>query len=105
VLSFSEALHRELAPRSIRVTALCPGPVPTEFQARAGVPGAQMSPMLTISAEEVARQGYRGFMDGHRVVVPGFGNRLITVLSRLLPRRVMLALIDKRQMSRRSTDA
>ena len=37
VLSFSEALHAELAPRGVRVTALCPGPVPTEFQARAGV--------------------------------------------------------------------
>jgi short-subunit dehydrogenase len=32
VLSFSEALHCELKPRGVRVTALCPGPVPTEFQ-------------------------------------------------------------------------
>ena len=31
VLSFSEALHSELKPRGIRVTVLCPGPVPTEF--------------------------------------------------------------------------
>ena len=36
VLSFSEALHRELAGRGIRVTALCPGPVETEFQAAVG---------------------------------------------------------------------
>ena len=27
VLSFSEALHRELRPQGVRVTALCPGPV------------------------------------------------------------------------------
>ncbi len=105
VLSFSEALHRELAPRGIRVAALCPGPVATEFQARAGVPGARGPGALTLMAEEVARQGYRGFMDGHRVVVPGFGNRLITVVSRLLPRRLLLAMIDKRQMGRRRTDA
>ena len=32
VLSFSEAIRRELAPRGVRVTALCPGPVPSEFQ-------------------------------------------------------------------------
>ena len=38
VLSFSEALHHELKPHGVRVTALCPGPVDTEFMARAGVP-------------------------------------------------------------------
>ena len=37
VLSFSEALHSELKARGVRVTVLCPGPVPTEFAARAGV--------------------------------------------------------------------
>src|SRR3954469_9569995 len=64
VLSFTEALHQELAPRGIRVCALCPGPVATEFQARAGVPEAKTPGALTLSAEEVARDGYRGLMDG-----------------------------------------
>ena len=100
VLSFTEALHQELKPRGIRVTALCPGPVPTEFQARAGVPGARGPVPLTLSAEEVARQGYRGFMQGHRVVVPGSANRLITVLSRLVPRRFLLDAVSRRQMRR-----
>jgi uncharacterized protein len=101
VLSFSEALHQELKPRGIRVTALCPGPVPTEFQARAGVPEARSPVSLTLSAEEVAREGYRGFMQGHRVVVPGSGNRLISVLSRLVPRRFLLDVMDRRQMRRK----
>ncbi len=103
VLSFTEALHQELAPRGIRVTALCPGPVPTEFQARAGVPGAQGRAFLTRSAEEVARDGYRGFIDGHRVVVPGFGNRLLTVVSRLVPRRYLLKAVARRQLARRES--
>jgi short-subunit dehydrogenase len=103
VLSFTEALHQELKPRGIRVAALCPGPVPTEFQARAGVPEARGPRFLTLSAEEVARQGYRGFMDGHRVVVPGAGNRLITVLSRLLPRRTVMAVMNRRQMRRKKS--
>lgn len=100
VLSFTEALHQELKPRGIRVAALCPGPVATEFQARAGVPQARGPRLLTLSADEVARQGYRGFMDGHRVVVPGAGNRLVTVLSRLLPRRTVMAVLNRRQMRR-----
>jgi short-subunit dehydrogenase len=103
VLSFTEALHQELAPRGIRVAALCPGPVPTEFQARAGVPEAHGPRSLTLSAEEVARLGYRGFMDGHRVVVTGFGNRLITVASRLVPRRFFLRMVDRRQRRRKPT--
>ena len=37
VVSFTEALHQEWKARGLRVTALCPGPVPTGFQARAGV--------------------------------------------------------------------
>ena len=36
VLSFTEALRAELAPQGVRVTVLCPGPVQTEFQSRAG---------------------------------------------------------------------
>ena len=37
VVSFTEALSQELKPQGVRVTALCPGPVLTEFQTRAGV--------------------------------------------------------------------
>ncbi len=43
VLSFSEALRAELAPHGVRVTVVCPGPVPSEFQARAGfTPGFEL---------------------------------------------------------------
>src|SRR5207302_7287706 len=85
VLSFSEALHRELAPKGVRVTALCPGPVATEFQTRAGLSG-RPPPLMARSAEQVAREGYAGFMRGKRVVVPGFGNKVAAFMPRLLPR-------------------
>jgi short-subunit dehydrogenase len=100
VLSFSEALHRELAPRDVRVTALCPGPVPTEFQARAGTGGGGEPSMLALPATRVAEEGYRGLMQGRRVVVPGAANKAVTVLTRLFPRSVVLALTDRRQRRR-----
>ena len=58
VLSFTEALHAELAARGIKVTVLCPGPVPTEFAARAGVKGELAPGLLTQSAETVAEAGF-----------------------------------------------
>lgn len=102
VVSFSEALHRELKPRGVRVTALCPGPVPTEFQARAGVSTQRYPRILTQSAEQVAEEGYRGLKAGRRLVVPGFGNKLVTVLLRLVPRRLVLAAVAARHRRRLS---
>jgi short-subunit dehydrogenase len=96
VLSFSEALHLELKPRGVRVTVLAPGPVPTEFQARAGI-GGSLPRLLTCSPEKV---GYKGLMRGRRLVVPGLGNQLVTFMPRLLPRGLMLRLILASQASR-----
>ena len=102
VLSFSEALHSELKSRDVRVSVLCPGPVATEFAARAGVKKTPAPGILTQTAEFVAQQGYDGLMRGQRTVVPGLLNKLIVVLIRLFPRRLLLAIIDFRQSRRRS---
>ena len=91
VLSFSEALHEELKADGVRVMALCPGPVPTEFFARAGMPASYIPAMLTRGAGRVAREAYDGFVGQHRVVAPGTLNRLATLLPRLLPRGWILA--------------
>ncbi len=95
VLSFSEALHQELAPRGVRVTTLCPGPVATEFQARAGIPESYFPRFLARSAERVAHDGYDGLMRGKRLVVPGIVNKLVTFLPRLLPRALVLKMVRK----------
>jgi short-subunit dehydrogenase len=98
VLSFSEALHHELAGRGVRVTALCPGPVATEFQARAGQ--QRRNPrILMVPARRVARIGYRAFMRGERVVIAGVGNRLVAALLRLMPHGLLLSAADQRPRS------
>ncbi|HVZ51135.1 MAG TPA: SDR family oxidoreductase [Pseudolabrys sp.] len=102
VLSFSEALHSEFKARGVRVSVLCPGPVPTEFGARAGITRAIGNNLLTQSAEMVAEAGYRGLMRGQRTVVPGLANRLVTVAIRGVPRGALLRLIGALQRGRRS---
>jgi short-subunit dehydrogenase len=101
VLSFSEALHHELKPRGVRVTALCPGPVPTEFQTRAGMSHDAFPKLLTRSADRIAREGYRGLMEGRRVVVPALVNKAVTAIVPFVPRAMLLAATDLRRQRRR----
>ena len=91
VISLSEALHRELSPRGVRVSVLCPGPVMTEFFDHAGFAGSAFPRFLVRSAGRVASDGYDGFMHGRRIIVPGFHNRLTIALARLFPGSMALA--------------
>jgi short-subunit dehydrogenase len=105
VLSFTEALHVEMRPHGVRVTVLCPGPVRTGFQRRAGLRDVPTSRILEQPAKAVARAGYDGLMAGKRLVVPGFTNKLVTLMPRLLPRATILRLTDARRRRRRDTMA
>ena len=98
VLSFSEAMRRELAPQGVRVTVVCPGPVMTEFQARAGFSPGFDSAILNVSAAEVARQGYEGLMANKRAVLPGLLIKLVPFLLRLFPRSFILAAVGGFQL-------
>jgi uncharacterized protein len=100
VLSLSEALHRELAPCGVRVTALCPGPVPSEFQARAGFKPGFDSAILNVSASDVAKAGYRGLMANKRAVLPGLGIKIVPFLLRLFPRGFILWAVGLFQLGR-----
>jgi short-subunit dehydrogenase len=102
VLSLSEALHAELKKRGVRVTLLAPGPVQTEFAARAGLRDGLVPGPLTQSAAQVAELGYRGLMRGKRIVVPGFANKFVAFVVPLVPRRLLLRLVNRRQSRRRS---
>jgi short-subunit dehydrogenase len=100
VVSLSEALQTELAGKGIRVTVLSPGPVPTGFQSRAGIPTNSQPSMLRWPAQSVARRAYDGLMRGELHVIPGFGNRIATMLPRLLPRRLTTRLVASLQLKR-----
>ena len=101
VLSLSEALRGELAPCGVRVTALCPGPVQSEFQVRAGYKPGFDSAVLNVSASDVAKAGYRGLMANKRVVLPGLGIKLVPFLLRLFPRGFILWAVGRFQLRRR----
>jgi len=106
VLSFTEALSAELKPRGVSVTALCPGPVPTGFQARARFSG-KMDKMVrvSLSSSEVAQIAYDGMMAGKRVVVPGLVAKFVGWTSPFTPKSLTLAVVSSMQLRRREKSA
>jgi short-subunit dehydrogenase len=89
VLSFSEALAEELAGAGVRVSAVCPGPVETEFGEVAGYRGRLHRPPGALSAEEVARFAIAAGLRGRTVAVPGPLYRATSVAAQVLPRALV----------------
>jgi short-subunit dehydrogenase len=94
VLSFSDALHEELRGAGVTVTAVCPGPVRTEFGDAGGFGGAddRIPSFLWLSATFVARAAVIGLERGERVVVPGPINQMAALYGQHLPRSLLLPL-------------
>lgn len=96
LLSLSEAVAEELAGSGVTVTALCPGATATSFFAADGAEGAnRLTRGRLPTAASVAREGWWGCREGARIVVPGAGNKLATLLPRLLPRGAVAAVTGR----------
>lgn len=86
VLRFSDALHRELKGEGVVVTALCPGMSDTGFAEAAKQHLTPVLKMIMMPPEPVVRAGIRALQAGRMSVVPGFGNKAMTVLTWATPR-------------------
>ncbi len=105
VLNFSEAISYELKNTPVTVTALCPGPTRSEFQSVADMGEALVGRIGLMSAEKVARIGYRALFRGKHVVIPGLLNRSGAWLSRHAPRRWVMVFIQRLQENRNPNDS
>ncbi len=98
VLSFSEALANELQGTGITVTALCPGPTASGFQARANMENSKLVKDKSImDANKVASIGYRGLLNNQTVIVPGLQNKLLALIVRFTPRNLVTKLVRNTQ--------
>jgi uncharacterized protein len=102
VLSLSEAVHEELKGTGVTLTAVCPGPVKTEFMDVAGLGGAeeQLPGVFWMSPESVAKAAVEAAADGKRAIVPGLLNRAGAITGQHVPR--MLALPFAKRIWRRA---
>ncbi len=106
MIKFSESLALENTERGVRVCALCPGFTYSEFHDITGT-RTQVSKMpkwMWMTAEQVAREGLDALASGKVVHVSGRANRLIKVVTQLLPDPWALKLVQQRSRDFRSLD-
>lgn len=100
--TFSEALHEENRRSGVTVTALCPGPVSTEFWEISGwsVSGGHSFESAVpkpawITPQQAAREGVAGLDAGARVVVPGLQVRTAMMAAQYVPNALKLPIVER----------
>ena len=96
VRSFSEALHEEMKSSGVSVTAICPGPVATNFERNAQMINSAMFTRLRVyTPEVVAARSYRAIMNNKAVYVVGWPNKLLVFLTRFCSLKFSRILASK----------
>ncbi len=96
VQSFTYALANELKSSNVKICVICPGPTLTGFQKRAGMDRSGVARSgAAMTAAEVAEIGYAGYKKGRVVVVTGKLNRILVLLSRLVPVSLFVRAISR----------
>lgn len=85
VVSFAASLSEELSGTGVHCTALCPGPVATSFQKRAGYEFSDLERRAELTTEQVANIAVKAYLRRRRVIVPGANNRLLAWLGKHMP--------------------
>jgi len=99
VVSHTQGLAHELKGTGVTVTALCPGPVETEFAQVAGFGGSQMFDGAA-SAYQTALKGYKAMEKGKVICITAFKfTFLIKGLLPFMPAKITAAIIAKMQQS------
>ncbi len=95
VLSFSRALNAELRPRKISVTAVCAGPVNTEFMKIAGEHEEirAYKKFFAMESRRVVRSAFLAAKRGREVVVPSLSMQALQLATKILPHKMILKLI------------
>jgi len=97
VVSLTKSTSYELRKSNITVTALCPGPVKTEFEVVAGMGGSNMF-AKGASAYSTAKKGYDAMMKGKRTIISEMGFAvLIRVFGPFIPDSLLMRVVEKIQ--------
>ncbi len=99
VLSMSQAIWEELRQQKskVHISALCPGPIPTDFNKIAQVPHISGR---GVSSRYAAEYAIRKMFRKKRIIIPGFGMKLVLGIQSIMPMRAKLIFCYKRMKKR-----
>jgi short-subunit dehydrogenase len=98
VLSFTEAVRNEIRKTGVSMSALCPGPVETEFEKSSELTKSKLfSKLKPVTAKKVAYAGYKGLMKNKAVIIPGFLNRFVVTAGVFVPTGIKVNMARKIQ--------
>ena len=97
VLHLTEAINAEVKGSGVSLTALCPGPTESGFQAAAEIEQNMLFNKKNPTSKEVAEYGYKSMMNGKAVAIHGFKNYLMANSVRFTPRNWVVAITKKMQ--------
>lgn len=95
VLSFSRALRQEVKGKGITVTAVCPGPVKTEFFEAAGSEVAPAKKRFLVESKDVVRKALKDAKSGKELSIYGTSMKLVHLAGKILPTRVVLSVMNE----------
>lgn len=103
LLSFTEAVAREIKGTGVSISVLCPGPTKTNFQSAVSKNTSENKIAVNMAdVVGVASYGYKAFKNGKIVVIPGFFNKFLAFLPRVLPRNTVASIVYKIQTANRN---
>ena len=97
VLSFSRALNQELRKTGIRVMAVCPGWVRTEFFDHAVTDDTIKYYNKFFDSDDVVRRALKDMKRGKDVSICGFSVRAQVLATKLLPHKLVMYICQKQQ--------
>ena len=95
ILNFSLALTNECQGSDVHVTCLCPGPTRSSFFDRASMGDVRLAsgkPIKLMDAQTVAAIGYDALKKRKMIVVPGYQNKLLAFMTRIVPRSLAIKI-------------